>query len=100
MLVAVLSLVCGSMFAQDANTASWQASSGDALTTVLVGNDLKLTWEEGGGDMAPKYSENKYVYFYNGNRVTVAGSSDAVKIQKIVFKFKDETKNGLSTCDA
>ena len=85
--------------AAGANEATWLASSHDALQTVLVGNDLTLKWEEGGGDMAPKYSGD-YVYFYNGNRVTVAGASDAVKIQKIVFKFKADTKNGLATCDA
>ncbi|MBQ9668221.1 MAG: hypothetical protein IJV45_05720 [Prevotella sp.] len=100
-LLATLAMVGGSVWAQESssNEATWEASSKDALTTVYVGNDLTLKWEEGGGDMAQKYSDN-YVYFYNGNRVTVAGASSDVKLQKIVFKFKTDTKNGLVTCDS
>ena len=32
--------------------------------------------------------------------MTVAGASSDVKLQKIVFKFKTDTKNGLVTCDS
>lgn len=100
-LLATLAMVGGSVWAQESssNEATWEASSKDALTTVYVGNDLTLKWEEGGGDQAQKYSDN-YVYFYNGNRVTVAGASSDVKLQKIVFKFKTDTKTGLVTCDS
>ena len=97
MLLTVLTMVCGSMFADD-NVVTWQASSGDALTTISVGNDITLKWEEGGGDFSPRYSGN-YVYFYNGNRLTVAGVSDDVIISKVVFKFMEDTKLGMVTCD-
>lgn len=99
LLLAIVSMVCDNAFAQESNEATWLASSHDALSTVLVGNDLKLVWAEGGGDLAPKYSDD-YVYFYNGNRVTVAGTDAAVKISKVVFKFKTDTKTGIATCDA
>jgi len=100
MLLATLA-VFGSTFAnaQETKTAKWLASSGDALQTIYVGNDLSLKWEEGGGDQAPKYS-GSYVYFYNGNRLNVAGTATDVLIQKVVFKFKDnEEKLGMATCD-
>ena len=87
MLVALLTMVCGSMYAQDeAKTATWLASSGDALTTIYADANITLKWEEAGGDFAPKYSGSN-VYFYNGNRVTVAGVTSDVTISKIVFTF-------------
>lgn len=95
LLVALLAVVANTVMAE---TVTWNASSGDGLQTVFVGNDIKFVWEEGGGDQAPKYSGG-YVYFYNGNRVTVAGASDEVKISKVVFKFKTDTKTGIATCD-
>ena len=74
MLLAALTLVCGNMFAQEETTVLWEAASGDALTTIYPDGNISLMWEEGGGDFAPKYS-NGSVYFYNGNRVTVAGKT-------------------------
>ena len=76
----------------------WEASSGDALTTIYVGNDVKLTWEEGGGDFSPKYS-GESVYFYNGNRLIVAGTSTDVKITKVVVSFSG-SKFGLVSARA
>lgn len=102
LLLSVLAIVFGGSAATaqgEGNTATWLASSGDPLSTIYVGNDITLKWEEGGGDMAPKYSGG-YVYFYNGNRVTVAGASEEVKVQSVVFKFKDDTKVGMATCNA
>jgi hypothetical protein len=96
MLVALLTMVCGSMYAQDeAKTVTWSASSGDALATIYADANITLKWEEGSGDFAPKYSGSN-VYFYNGNRVTVAGASSDVTISKIVFTFGQGTV-GLGT---
>jgi len=86
-LIAALSVVCGNLFAQEeATTVLWEASSGDALTTIYPDANISLKWEEGGGDHSPQYS-NENVLFYNGNRLTVAGKTTDVKIQKIVFTF-------------
>ena len=98
MLLAALTLVCGNMFAQEETTVLWEAASGDALTTIYPDGNISLMWEEGGGDFAPKYS-NGSVYFYNGNRVTVAGKTSDVTIKKIVFTFSKD-KVSLVTCDA
>jgi hypothetical protein len=62
MLLAALTTVCGSMFAQEETTVTWEASSGDALTTIYPDANISLKWEEGGGDFAPKY-QNGNVYF-------------------------------------
>ncbi len=87
LLIAALSVVCGNLFAQEeATTVLWEASSGDALTTIYPDANISLKWEEGGGDHSPQYS-NENVLFYNGNRLTVAGKTTDVKIQKIVFTF-------------
>ena len=99
LLLAALTMVCGSIFAQDeATTVTWNASSGDALTTIYPDANISLKWEEGGGDQAPKYS-NGSVYFYNGNRLTIAGRADDVKIQKIVFTYSSGSAS-LVTCNA
>ncbi len=43
MLVALLTMVCGSMYAQDeAKTVTWSASSGDALATIYADANIKL----------------------------------------------------------
>ena len=98
MLAALLTVLCGNVSAQEEKTATWQASSGDALQTILVGDDLSLKWEEGGGDMAPRY-EGGSVRFFNGNRLTVAGTADEVVVKKVKFTFTGE-RNGIVTCDA
>ena len=98
MLVALLTMVCGSVFAQDETTVEWLASSGDALTTIYPDGNISLKWEEAGGDFAPKYSGGS-VYFYNGNRLTVSGRSDDVTITKIVFTFSSGTVS-LVTCNS
>ena len=68
------------------------------LLQYYEGYDVKLTWEEGGGDFSPKYS-GESVYFYNGNRLIVAGTSTDVKITKVVVSFSG-SKFGLVTCDS
>ena len=98
MLLTVFTMLCGSVLADEA-TVTWNASSGDALNTFYVGNDVMLKWEEGSGVQPANYSGG-YVNFYNGNLLTISGASADVKISKVVFSFKDETKNGLSTCDS
>ena len=98
MLLTVFTMLCGSVLADEA-TVTWNASSGDALNTFYVGNDVMLKWEEGSGVQPANYSDG-YVNFYNGNLLTISGASADVKISKVVFSFKDETKNGLSTCDS
>lgn len=98
MLLAVLTMVCGNLLAQDETTVTWEASSGDALTTIYPDGNISLKWEEGGGDFAPKYS-GENVYFYNGNRLTVAGTANDVTITKIVFTFSSGSAS-LVTCDA
>lgn len=98
MLLATLTMVCGNLLAQDeATTVLWEASSGDALTTIYPDANISLKWEEGGGDFAPRYS-NGSVLFYNGNRLTVAGVTTDVTIQKIVFKFSSGSAS-LVLCD-
>lgn len=89
LLLAALTLVCGSTFAED-KTVTWDASTNDALPNVSVGNDITLTWIEGSGDQAPSYStqsNKKVVYMKKGNKLTVAGAADAVTISKIVFTY-------------
>ena len=98
MLLTALLMVCGNMFAQEETTVLWEAASGDALTTIYPDGNISLKWEEGGGDFAPKYS-GESVYFYNGNRVTVAGVSTDVTIKKIVFTFSSGSAS-LVTCNA
>ncbi|MBQ9186831.1 MAG: hypothetical protein IJ144_03280 [Prevotella sp.] len=99
LLLAALTMVCGSIFAQDeATTVTWNASSGDALTTIYPDANISLVWEEGAGDFGAKYV-NGSVYFYNGNRLTIAGRADDVKIQKIVFTYSSGTAS-LVTCNA
>ena len=99
LLLAALTMVCGSMFAQeDETTVTWNASSGDALTTIYPDANISLTWIEGGGDQAPKYDSGS-VYFYNGNRLTIAGRADDVKIKTIVFTFSSGSAS-LVTCNA
>ena len=98
LLIAALSVVCGNLFAQEeAKTVLWEASSGDALTTIYPDANISLKWEEGGGDQPAKYS-NDNVLFYNGNRLTVAGKTTDVKIQKIVFTFGKGSAS-LVLCD-
>lgn len=98
MLLATLTMVCGNLLAQDeATTVLWEASSGDALTTIYPDANISLKWEEGGGDSAPKYS-NGSVLFYNGNRLTVAGVTTDVTIQKIVFTFSSGSAS-MVLCD-
>ena len=98
MLLTILTMVCGNSFAQEATTVLWESSSGDALTTIYPDGNISLKWEEGGGDFAPKYS-NGSVYFYNGNRLTVAGTSTDVTITKIVFTFSSGSVS-MVTCNA
>ncbi len=98
MLVAALTVICGNISAQDGErTVLWEASSGDPLVTIYADDNISLKWEEGGGDMAPKYASGS-VYFYNGNRLTVAGVSADVTITKIVFTFSSD-RISLVTCD-
>ena len=94
-LLAVLTMVCGNLFAQDETTVTWEASSGNTLTTIYPDGNISLKWEEANGAFAPKYSGGN-VYFYNGNRVTVAGKTSDVTLKKVVFTFADET-NSLIT---
>jgi hypothetical protein len=98
MLIAALTMICGSTFAQEETTVTWEAASGDALTTIYPDGNIKLVWEEGGGDFAPKYVTGS-VYFYNGNRVTVAGASSDVTITKVVFTFSSGSAS-IVTCNA
>lgn len=98
MLLAALMMVCGNMFAQEETTVTWEASSGDALTTIYPDANISLKWEEGGGDFGAKYV-NGSVYFYNGNRVIVAGTADDVTIKKIVFTFSGD-RYSMVTCNA
>lgn len=98
MLVAALTMICGNIFAQEETTVTWEASSGDALTTIYPDANISLKWEEGGGDFAPKYVSGS-VYFYNGNRLTIAGRADDVKIKTIVFTFSSGSAS-LVTCNA
>ena len=98
MLLAALTTVCGSMFAQEETTVTWEASSGDALTTIYPDANISLKWEDGGGDFGAKYV-NGSVYFYNGNRVTVAGVTSDVTIKKIVFTFSGD-RYSMVTCNA
>ncbi len=98
MLVAALTMICGNIFAQEETTVTWEASSGDDLTTIYPDANISLKWEEGGGDFAPKY-QNGNVYFYNGNRVTVAGTANDVTIKKIVFTFSSGSVS-MVTCNA
>ena len=97
LFLTVFSVLCGNTFAQE-TTVTWLASSGDALTTIYPDANISLKWEEGAGDQAPKYS-NGSVYFYNGNRLNVAGVTNDVVIKKVVFTFADNSKVGMSTCD-
>ena len=99
MLLAALTMVCGNMFAQEeATTVTWEASSGDALTTIYPDGNISLEWIEGGGDQAARYS-NGSVYFYNGNRLKIAGRSNDVTITKVVFTFTGD-RYTMVTCDA
>ena len=89
MLLALVALF-GSAMANAQATVTWDASSGDALPNVSVGNDLNLTWLEGSGDQTPMYStqsNKKVVSMKSGNMLTVAGASEAVTINKIVFTY-------------
>jgi hypothetical protein len=98
MLLVALTMVCGSVFAQDEpTTVLWEAASGDALTTIYPDGNISLKWEEGGGDFAPKYS-GESVLFYNGNRLTVAGKTSDVTIKEIVFTFSSGSAS-LVLCD-
>ena len=97
MLLAALMMVCGNMFAQEETTVTWEASSGDALTTIYPDANISLKWEEGGGDFGAKYV-NGSVYFYNGNRVIVSGASTDVTIKKIVFTFSSGSVS-MVTCN-
>ena len=99
LLVAALVMVCGNMFAQDeTQTVTWEASSGDALTTIYPDGNISLKWEEAGGDYAPSYA-NGSVKFYRGSRLTVAGTTSDVKIKQVVFTFS-QTPISMVTCNA
>ena len=98
MLVATLTMICGNIFAQEETTVTWEASSGDALTTIYPDANISLKWEEGGGEQPAKYVSGS-VYFYNGNRLTIAGRADDVKIKTIVFTFSSGSAS-LVTCNA
>lgn len=95
LFVAVLTMVWGSVFAQEVSSVKWEASSGDALTTIYVGNDIKLTWAEASGDQAPRYSDG-YARLLKNNTLTVEGVSTEVKISSIVISFKSSDDPGLS----
>ena len=97
MLLAALTMVCGNMFAQEETTVTWEASSGDALTTIYPDANISLKWEEGGGDFSPKYSSGS-VLFYNGNRLYVSGVTSDVTLKKIVFTFSSGSAS-LVLCD-
>jgi ketosteroid isomerase-like protein len=99
MLLTLLSMVGGAVFAQSESTVTWLASSGDALNaTIDVNSDITLTWQEASGDQAPMYSENE-VCFFNKNKLIVAGTADGVKISQIVFKFGSRTQTPGMSCN-
>ena len=98
MLLTVLTTFCGNLFAQEATTVTWEASSGDALATIYPDANISLKWEEAGGDYAPSYS-NGTVKFYRGNRVTVAGTANDVTIKQVVFTFS-QAPVSMVTCNA
>lgn len=77
------------------NTATWEAASGDALTTIFVGNDLTLTWAEANGTGAPRYN-NGYARLLKENTLTVAGASEAITISKVFITFKSSDDPGLT----
>ena len=94
MLLSVLSMLCGTTFATE---VTWEASSGDPLTTIFADSNIKLVWEEGSGDMSPRY-DGQNVYFDAGNRVNVCGNSNDVVISQVVFTFADN-RYSMVTCD-
>ena len=84
MLVALLTMVCGSMFGGE---VTWSASSGDNLRqTIAADANITLTWSDGSHEQYPSYS-NGSVRFRNGQRLTVAGISTEVTITQIEFTF-------------
>ena len=98
LLLTVLTMVCGNMFAEATPvTLKWNVSGSTALPTAL-GNDIAFTWEKGTGSKAPK-TDGYDLYFYNGNRVTIAGTSDAITITKIVFTLGSDGPASMRTCN-
>ena len=84
MLVALLTMVCGSMFGGE---VTWSASSGDNLRqTIAADANITLPWSDGRHEQYPSYS-NGSVRFRNGQRLTVAGISTEVTITQIEFTF-------------
>ncbi len=99
LLLTVLTMVCGNMFAEATPvTLKWNVSGSTALPTAL-GNDIAFTWEKGTGSKAPR-TDGYDLYFYNGNRVTIAGTSDAITITKIVFTLGSDGPASMRTCNA
>ena len=77
---------------------TWEASSGDPLTTIYPDANISLKWEEAGGDYAPSYS-NGTVKFYRGSRLTVAGTANDVTIKQVVFTFT-QAPVSMVTCNS
>ena len=96
MLLTLLTMLCGSVMAQEEKSAFWDATVEAALPTEL-GNDITLTWLEAGGVQAPSYnSADKVVSFKKANKLTVTGTADDVTISEIVFIFHKSDNPGLS----
>ena len=92
LLLATLAVVLGGMQAnaQESKTATWLASSKDAMPTIYVGNDLVFTWDAGSAVQAPVYStqsKKDVVSMQSGSKLTIKGASEDVKISQIVFTY-------------
>lgn len=95
LLLTALTLVCGSMFAQD-GTATWNGAESSALPTEM-GDDITLAWLEASGDQAPSFnSTKKAASMKKGNKLTIAGADANVTISEIVFTFDNSSDPGLS----
>lgn len=95
MLFALVALFGSAMANAETTTVTWDAASGDALTTIFVGDDLTLTWAEANGNGAPRYS-NGYARMLKDNTLTVAGASEEVTITQVVVAFKSSDDPGLT----
>ena len=98
MFLTIFSVLYGHLMAQE--TLKWEASGSTTLPTSM-GSDISLTWERGTATSsnAPKVSYGE-VYFNNGNRVTIAGTSDDITITKIVFTLGSDGPANMTTCNA
>ena len=103
MLLAVLTMVCGSTFAAE-TTKTWVAAdqgytNAEEVLSFDIDENITVTLDKGTNSNSPKYyNTGSALRVYRDNTFTISGASTDVTIKKIVFTFASgENDNAISS---